>query len=110
MLSDLNAPAGAMVIMDAGIATEANLVWLVEHGYCYLLVRRGGARQFDKMWAVTIETAGSVLIQLQKETSEDGNEVPLHCHSAGREAKRNREGDAIYRTLRCEIAKDRRGL
>jgi DNA-binding NtrC family response regulator len=31
--------------MDAGIATEANLVWLVERGYRYLVVRRGGSRQ-----------------------------------------------------------------
>lgn len=58
MLTGLNAPAGAMVIMDAGIATEANLVWLAEHGYRYLVVRRAGARQFDETQAVTITTAG----------------------------------------------------
>jgi transposase len=87
MLTGLNAPAGAMVIMDAGIATEANLAWLVEHGYRYLVVRRGGARQFDETRSVTIETAGGDPIQLQKEISEDGKEVRLYCHSAGREAK-----------------------
>lgn len=87
MLDGLNAPAGAMVIMDAGIATEANLAWLVEHGYRYLVVRRGGARQFDQAQAVTIETAGGDPIRLQKEISEDGKEVSLYCHSAGREAK-----------------------
>jgi hypothetical protein len=42
MLTGLDAPAGALVIMDAGIATEANVAWLVEHGYRYLVVRRGG--------------------------------------------------------------------
>lgn len=47
MLTGLGAPAGALVILDAGIATEANLVWLREQGYRYLVVRRGGARQFD---------------------------------------------------------------
>jgi len=31
MLQGLEAPAGALVIMDAGIATEANILWLVEH-------------------------------------------------------------------------------
>lgn len=87
MLAGLDAPAGAMVIMDAGIATEANLAWLVEHGYRYLVVRRGGARQFDEVRAVTIETAGGEPIRLQKEMGEDGKEVRLHCHSAGREAK-----------------------
>ena len=87
MLTGLNAPAGAMIIMDAGIATEANLAWLAEHGYRYLVVRRAGARQFDETQAVTINTAGGEPIRLQKEMGEDGKEVRLYCHSAGREAK-----------------------
>jgi len=28
--------------MDAGIATEANLIWLSEHGYRYLVVSANG--------------------------------------------------------------------
>ena len=87
MLTGLNAPPGAMVIMDAGIATEANLVWLVEQGYRYLVVRRGGSRQFDDTRSVAIETAGGETIRLQKEISEDGAEVRLYCHSIEREAK-----------------------
>ena len=87
MLTGLNAPAGAMVVMDAGIAAEANLVWLAEHGYRYLVVRRGGARQFEETQAITIETAGGNPIRLQKEIGEEGKEVRLYCHSAGREAK-----------------------
>ncbi len=47
MLAGLAAPAGALVIMDAGIATAANLAWLVAQRYRYLVVRRGGQRQFD---------------------------------------------------------------
>ena len=46
MLNGLGAPAGALVVMDAGIATEANLIWLREHGYRYLVVSRERARQF----------------------------------------------------------------
>ena len=87
MLTGLAAPPGALVIMDAGIATEANLAWLVEHGYRYLVVRRAGARQFDEAQAVSLETAGGETVRLQKEVSEDGREVRLYCHSAGREAK-----------------------
>lgn len=87
MLTGLGAPTGALVIMDAGIATEANLAWLVEHGYRYLVVRRAGARQFDDTQAVAIETAGGQTLRLQKELSENGQEVRLYCHSPGREAK-----------------------
>lgn len=87
MLTGLGAPPGALVIMDAGIATEANLAWLVSHGYRYLVVRRGGHRQFDASQSLAIETAGGETLRLQKELSEDGQEVLLYCHSAGREAK-----------------------
>ena len=44
MLAGLGALPGALVIMDAGIATEDNLAWLVAHGYrCRLLLKRHGS-------------------------------------------------------------------
>jgi hypothetical protein len=87
MLTGLGAPAGALVVMDAGIATDANVTWLVEHGYRYLVVRRGGLRQFDENRSVTIETAGEELLHLQKELSPDGRELCLYCHSPTRQLK-----------------------
>jgi len=87
MLTGLQAPPGALVIMDAGIATQANLDWLVAHGYRYLVVRRGGARQFDDAKALSIETAGGAKLRLHKQLSADGKEVQLYCHSEGRQAK-----------------------
>lgn len=87
MLTGLNAPPGALVIMDAGIATTTNLAWLVERNYRYLVVRRGGVRQFDASHAVSFETAGDKTIQVQKVLSEDGKEVQLFCYSEERKAK-----------------------
>mgnify|MGYP000900557852 FL=1 len=87
MLAALDAPAGALVVMDAGIATEANITWLGEHGYRYLVVRRGGTRQFDETCSVTIETAAEEPLHLQKEVSQDGKERLLHCHSPSRQLK-----------------------
>ena len=88
MLDGLGAPHGALVIMDAGIATEANLAWLLEKGYRYLVVRRGSVRQFDEEQDHTaIETASGETLRLQKKTNADGKEVELYCHSEKREAK-----------------------
>jgi transposase len=87
MLAGLNAQPGAMVIMDAGIATEANIDWLIAHHYRYLVVRRGGSRQFDETAALSIDTTGGAVVQLQKVLSDDGQEVQVYCHSLGREAK-----------------------
>ena len=39
MLDALGAPADALVVMDAGVATEANIAWLRENGYRYLAVK-----------------------------------------------------------------------
>ena len=37
------------VVLDAGIATEQNIAWLVENGYRYLVVSRKRQRQFYSM-------------------------------------------------------------
>jgi transposase len=83
----LGAPKSALVIMDAGIATEANVAWLIEQGYRYLVVNRGGTRQFDESKAISIETASGDTLEIQKEVSADNKEVLLYCHSPGREEK-----------------------
>ena len=110
MLTGLNASAGAMVVMDAGIATEVNLAWLAEHGYRYLVVRRGGTRSFDDTQAVAIETAGGETLRLQKELSDEGREVFLHCHSAGREAKETAMLDRFGAAFETGLQKIAEGL
>ena len=39
-LKRLEVPAGALIVMDCGAATEKNLKWLREQGYRYLVVSR----------------------------------------------------------------------
>jgi transposase len=87
MLKGLAAPTGALVILDRGIATEANIVWLRQNKYRYLVVSRERARQFDPDQATDTLTASHETIRLQRVLSEDGEEVRLYCHSAGRETK-----------------------
>ena len=100
MLKDLTAPKGALVIMDAGIATAANIAWLKHQEYRYLVVSRasresaapsdkemGRARQFDPDQAVDTLTASNETIQLQRVLNDDGTEVRLYCHSTGRDTK-----------------------
>ena len=87
MLKGLAAPKGALIIMDAGIATAANIAWLKEQEYRYLVVSRERGRQFDPDQAVETLTASSETIRLQRVLSEDKQEVRLYCHSAGRETK-----------------------
>lgn len=89
MLEGLGAPKEAMVIMDRGIATQANIDWLVTHGYRYLVVSREQVRRFDEKQTVAVTTAGDQAIRIQRVVSEDGGEVRLYCCSDQRRAKEN---------------------
>lgn len=75
------------VVLDAGIATEENIVWLVENGYRYIVVSRRRHRQFDEQQAVWIKAAGEQRIRAQRIVHPDTGEVELYCHSSQREKK-----------------------
>jgi Transposase DDE domain len=87
MLAQLGTPRGAMIVMDAGIATADNIAWLTQQGYRYLVASRERMRQFDPETATSILAASGDTIQVQRVLSKDGTEVRLYCHSPGRKAK-----------------------
>jgi hypothetical protein len=87
MLTCLRAPAGALVVMDRGIATEENLHWLREQGYRYLVVSRERQRQFDANQASDLQTAGGECVSVQRVEDRDSKEVRLYCYSPGRARK-----------------------
>jgi len=105
MLQGLKAPDGALVVMDRGVASEANLTWLRDNGYRYLVVSRGRKRHFDSQQAMTIQSAGNETIALHKQLSEDGQEVWLTCLSERR--ARKEEGITKRFSERFEAALDK---
>lgn len=94
MLTELSAPKGAAVVMDAGIATDANLGWLRQEGYHYVVVSRQRARQFDAALAVEVQTAGDVTIKIQRVMDANKGEAHLYCHSPDRELKERAMDDS----------------
>ncbi|MGL6112407.1 MAG: IS1634 family transposase [Rubrivivax sp.] len=86
MLTGLGAPSGATVVMDAGIATEANLSWLRAQGYHYVVVSKLRERQFDPTLATEVQSAGEQTIKIQRVLDEQGHAL-LYCHSPAREQK-----------------------
>jgi hypothetical protein len=110
MLQGLDAPVGALVIMDRGIATEANINWLIEHHYRYLAVSRERTRQFDSAQSVDVATASDQTVQLQRVVSDDGSEVRLYCHSEARQEKETAMTDRFIQTFEAGMAKLAAGL
>lgn len=109
MLSGLGAPPGATVVMDAGIATEANLTWLRAQGYHYVVVSRLRERQFDPALATEVQTAGDVTIKIQRVIDEQGHAL-LYCHSPAREQKDRAIDDTKAAGFEAVLVKLQAGL
>ena len=62
MLTGLQAPEGATVLIHPSITTEANLTWLREQGYHCLVVSRLRQRQFDPALATLVQSVHNVTI------------------------------------------------
>jgi transposase len=110
MLRGLGAPVGALVVMDRGVATEANIAWMVEKGYRYLVVSREQRRQFDPESAACIETATREKVYIQKVLSKDGRAVHLYCHSEGRAKKEEGMARRFSERFEAELRKLSDGL
>ncbi len=78
----------SLVVMDAGIASQDNINYLVENGYEYIVVSRKKDKQFDesKSTPVKLNNKEEVIVKAQKVINENG-EVELFVHSKPREAK-----------------------
>ena len=87
MLLQLKAPDGALVIMDAGIASKENLEWLIANKFNYLVVSRERKRDIDMGQASVIESAGGNPIHIQRQDGEYEGEIKLACWSEQRAMK-----------------------
>ena len=87
MLKQLHAPAGALIIMDAGIASEENLEWLTLNKYNYLVVSRERKRDIEMEKTSVIESAGGHQIHLQRQPGQHKGEVKIACWSEQRAMK-----------------------
>ncbi len=110
MLAGLEAPAGALIVMDRGVATEDNLRWLREQGHRYLVVSRERTRRFDPDQALCIETASQQKVHLQKVVAEDGQEVRLYCYSEARAEKEQGMARRFAERFEAELQKLADGL
>ncbi|HFD88041.1 MAG TPA: transposase, partial [Gammaproteobacteria bacterium] len=78
---------GSTVVLDAGIASEDNINYLVAQGYRYLVVSRKRKRDFDEDRATIVKSTPGQSVKVQRVVNEDTGEVELYCHSELREKK-----------------------
>ncbi len=97
------------VVLDAGIATEENIAWLVEHHYHYLVVSRKRHRQFNEADAVLVKDTDELRVHVQRVVNEQG-EVELYCHSNLREKKEQGIQQRFTQRFEADLEKLERGL
>jgi hypothetical protein len=82
-----------LVVMDAGIASQENIDYLVTGGYEYLVVSRKRDKQFDEDEATVVkqDRDDNAIVKAQRveirDEEDNIQEIELYCHSKPREAK-----------------------
>lgn len=110
MLKRLQAKTGALVILDAGIASEDNIQWLLTNDFRYLVVSRKRHREFDADQAITVKDLPGQKVQIQRVVNETSGEVELYCHSEAREQKEQAMQDRFGERFEQELQRLADGL
>lgn len=88
MLITLGADKKVTVVMDAGIATEANLDWLKASGYRYIVVsRKKNPMMPEEMETIIVKENKNNRVQVSLIKNEKTDELELYCHSQAKEEK-----------------------
>ena len=110
ILQGLEGRSGSTVILDAGIASEENIQYLIEHDYHYLVVSRKRKRHFDEDQSIVIKDIPGHTVKVQKVTVEETGEVELYCHSQLREKKEQAIQDNFSQKYEAALNKLHSGL
>jgi transposase len=77
-----------LIVMDAGIAVESNLLWLKEHGYDYIVVSRKKKKDvLPETEMVTVREDKRRLIRAGLVNGPETDEITLYCHSTDKDIK-----------------------
>jgi transposase len=100
-----------LIVMDAGLATEANIQWLKDHHYTYIVVSRKKKDEIlHDLQMVTVREDKQRLIQAVILRGENPQEIELCCHSTAKEAKESGIKNRFERRFEEELAKVRAAL
>jgi len=76
-----------LIVMDAGIATEANVAWLKEQHFRYLVVSRRRHIEWDEEKATLVRHEGGNEVRVYSKRDEERGETELYCRSSSRAEK-----------------------
>ena len=107
MLGALGAPADALVVMDAGIATTAGLG---ANASRYVAASGDHPRRFDPELALAIETRSRQTVHVHKAVDAEAGEARLYCYSEARAKKEQGIANRFAARFEGEMQKLHDGL
>lgn len=100
-----------LIVVDAGLATEANLQWLKDHRYGYIVVSRKKKTEMPQgLPMVTVREDNQRLIRAALINNQDTQEIELYCHSTAKEAKEEGIKNRFEKRFEEELKKVRGAL
>jgi transposase len=110
-ISDKNTPIKPTVVLDAGIATEANIKWLKGNQYSYIVVSRKKKKDIpENVNLVTVKKDDNTFVQAALVKNEETDEIELYCHSKGKEKKEQGIKSLFQQRFEEELIKARSAL
>ena len=114
MIRSLSSPGilrRPLIVVDAGLATEANLEWLKDQEYGYIVVSRQKKREMPQdLEMVTVREDNERLIRAALMNDQDAQEIELYCHSTAKEAKEEGIKNRFEKRFEEELKKVRDAL
>jgi len=109
MIKDLSAEKPLnkpIIVLDAGIATEANIKWLKGNQYSYLVVSRKKKKNIpENVNLITVKKDDNTFVQAALVKNEETDEIELYCHSKGKEKKEQGIKSLFQQRLEEELIK-----
>ena len=104
-------PTRPIIVMDAGIATEANIVWLKAQGYPYIVVSRKRKSEVPPLTdAVTVREDERRMIRATLAKGPNDDEITLYCHSTDKEVKERGIRNRFEKRFEQELDKVQKAL
>jgi len=102
------------IVLDAGIASEKNVLWLKDKHYPYIVVSRKKKKEIPSdvtMFAVKEDDkTNTVFVQAGLAKNQETDELELYCHSIDKEKKEESIKNKFQQRFEDELLKARNAL
>ena len=109
-----DSPIKPTIVLDAGIASEENVLWLKDKHYPYIVVSRKKKKEIPPdvtMIAVKEDDkTNTVFVQAGLAKNQETDELELYCHSIDKEKKEESIKSKFQQRFEAELLKARNAL